>query len=86
MRELMPDDPRITEGLVPEYNRKGRSYLRSIKDKYIEEGTVVDPWKQEYIIEFDVAQQKTSIWSIGPDGVDDTSDGDDDYGDDITNL
>ncbi len=86
IRELMPDDPRITAGLVPEYNKQGRSYLRSIKEKYIKDGTLTDPWGREYMIEFNVTQQKMTIWSVGSTGEDETSDGDEDYGDDITNL
>lgn len=86
IRELMPDDPRITAGLVPEHNKKGRSYLRSIKKKYIKDGTLVDPWRQEYMIEFSVTEQKMTIWSAGSNELDETSDDDEVYGDDITNL
>ena len=86
IRELMPDDPRITVGQVPTHNRKGRSYLKSVKERYIRDGTLVDPWLQEYKFDWDGENRMLLIYSIGENQEDDTIDGDDDYGDDLTNL
>lgn len=86
IRELMPDDPRITTGTVPTHNKKGRSYLRSIKERYIRDGTLTDPWGQEYKFDWDNDNQVLLIYSCGPNGEDDTIDDDDDYVDDLTNL
>ncbi len=86
IRELMPDDPRITVGQVPTQNRKGRSYLKSVKERYIKDGTLVDPWGQEYKFDWDGENRVLLIYSIGSNGEDETIDGDDDYGDDHTSL
>lgn len=86
IRELIPDDPRITAGQVPTQNKYGRPYLTSVKERYIKDGTMVDPWGQEYIFDWDNENQKLTIYSIGPNMTDEYIDGDDDYGDDITSL
>ncbi len=87
IRELIPDDPRITAGQVPTYNKKGRSYIKSLKDRYVKDGTLVDPWGQEYQFEYDGETKKLTIFSIGGNGEDETSPATEPpYGDDINNL
>ena len=88
IRELMPDDPRITDGQVPTFNRKGRSYLRAVKDRYIRDGTIADPWGYEYKFEWDDTEEKLLIYSFGPNQRDDDAQGPaqgPDY-DDISNM
>lgn len=76
IRELMADDPRITAGSVPTYNRTGRSYLTGVKDEYIKDGTLVDPWGEEYRFQWESASEKVLIYSFGGDGDDGGGEGD----------
>ncbi len=71
MRELIPDDPRVTAGVVPQFNRAGRSYLPSLRDEYIKGGTVVDPWGRPYQFRWEAAAERLVIYSFGEDGRDD---------------
>ena len=71
IRELIPDDPRITLGQVPTHNKARRSYLPSLKDEYVKGGTLVDPWGNAYRFKWDAAAEKVIIYSFGKDGADD---------------
>lgn len=85
LRELAPLDKKLTLGRAPTINRT-RNYF-TVPDKIPERGanagTLVDPWGNQYLVSWDVASNRALVWSPGPDGADDTSDGDSSYGDDI---
>lgn len=86
IRELMPEDPRIVRGLPPSINVNGTTYLHDIPSYYISDGTLVDPWGCEYYFVRSISPEMICILSFGPNAMDETSDGDADYGDDISNL
>lgn len=50
-------------------------YLGDIPKKFLRNGTVVDRWGHEIMIRVDPATMKPVVWSCGPDGKDDTNDG-----------
>lgn len=89
IRELTPNDSRLTLGAAPTYNTSGRSLLPlmggDIRESAAGAGnaTVRDPWGNEYVIVYDSAADSVTVFSKGPDGIDDTSDGDTDFGDDL---
>ena len=82
LREFMPTDPRLTKGKSPVINVARETYLE-IPEKHVKNGTLADPWGNEYLI---VYVKGPIIWSQGPNGIDETSDGDEKYGDDIANV
>ena len=77
IRELVPDDPRITAGQVPTRNRARKSYITTLKDERISGGTLVDPWGQEYRFRWDAAAERLIIHSCGEDAFDEDGGGDD---------
>ncbi len=77
IRELITDDPRITAGVVPQFNRAGRSYLSSLKDEHIKGGTLVDPWGHPYSFRWNAVAEKLLIYSWGENGLDEDGGGDD---------
>ena len=44
---------------------------------------LLDPWQNEYLIAYNPAFNQAQVWSLGPDGVNDSFDGDNDDGDDV---
>lgn len=93
IRELAPTRTRLASGRNPSdpkfINKRLKDYL-IIPDKFLADAgsgaTLVDPWGSEYLFAFDVQAQEPKVCSKGPNGIDETSDGDDDFGDDLTNL
>ena len=90
IRELAPNDSRLTLGSPPVYNTTGRVLLPAIAGGDIRERssgtgdfTIRDPWNNEYGIIYEAATDTVTVFSRGPNGVDETSDGDTDYGDDL---
>lgn len=90
IRELAPNDSRLTLGSPPVYNTSGRVVLPAIAGSDIRESspgagdfTIRDPWGNEYGIVYDAATDAVTVFSRGPNGIDETSDGDTDYGDDL---
>ena len=83
--ELAPTNSRVAKGKKPTINTAWETYLE-VLDKYIKNGTLVDPWGNEYMIVHDTKKKRVIIWSKGPNGIDETSDGDEKYGDDIANV
>ena len=59
--------------LQDEIQSKGRSYSRSYFGRH---GSLIDPWKHEYKYTTPGKHNPSSydVWSVGPDGVDDTGD------------
>lgn len=85
LRELAPTNELLTKGKKPTINTAMETYFE-IARKHLKNGTLVDPWGNEYMIGYDEMLNGPSIWSKGPNGIDEMSDGDEDYGDDIFNV
>ena len=60
--------------------------INEIPSYYISDGTLVDPWGRSYVFLQSWSPEMICIFSMGPDAIDDTSDGDEVYGDDVNNL
>ena len=85
LKELAPTNPGVTKGKKPTINTAMETYFE-VPDKYLRNGTLVDYWGNEYMIAYDEKIKGPIIWSKGPNGIDETSDGDEKYGDDIANV
>ena len=86
IRELAPGNPRITLGRPPVHNMQLIDYLY-VPDDLLQTfrggTTLCDSWGRIFGIRYDVKTDTVIVCSRGADGVDETFDGDDDYGDDI---
>lgn len=90
-RELKPTEVGLTKGRAPTVNRQSMDFYffprRHLKPSPEGGGnTLVDVWGNEFRFKFDPVNSRLLIWSLGKNGIDETSDGDDDYGDDDNNL
>lgn len=87
LRELAPSRYDLA-GTVPSFNTTADFFTipRKLEGNSAAGTLLLDPWGIEYNIKFDAANQQTIIWSNGPDGVDETSDGDTNYGDDLHRI
>ena len=83
IRELMPKDPRIWNGADPTINVGQTTYLHDVPSYYISDGTLVDPWGNEYLFAYSPSPEAVLIYSFGPDCRDG---GADPWSDDISNL
>ena len=89
IKELVPNDPRLTfETMDVTYNVRKKDYLPDIPDKHIDVAAykLVDMWGKQYGFWWKDVAERAVVYSRGEDGFDDTSDGDEDFGDDINNL
>ena len=85
VKELAPTHPGVTKGQKPAINTARETYLE-VTYKYLKNGTLVDRWGNEYVIVYKDKVKGLIIWSKGPNGIDETLDGDQNYGDDIANT
>ena len=70
------------------HNRLIKDYLPTIPDKYIDSSTkkLVDMWGNEYRFWWKGVEERAVIYSLGENGTDETSDGNNNFGDDVNNL
>ena len=85
LRELAPTHPGVTKGKKPTINTAMETYFE-VPNNYLKNGTLVDPWGGEYMIIWDDRRKGPIIWTKSRNGIDETSDGDEDWGDDIFNA
>lgn len=85
LRELAPSNSHLA-GKMPSINVKKDYFIApkkfsraSIDGKEV----LVDRWRNEIRIRYDPKTKTVTLWSFGPDGIDQTGDGDDDTLDDI---
>jgi general secretion pathway protein G len=92
-KELNPSNTDLA-GTV-KFNLSKRDYLQFTNSGSLKEidpdGKVIDPWGAEYEVYWDLRLDRVMIWSLGPDGKDDTMDdakgtGNGNFGDDITSM
>ena len=81
LRELAPTNPGITKGRKHTINTKTETYFE-VSCKRLKNGTLIDPWGNEYMIVYDEKTKSPMIWSKGANGKDETSE---DRRDDIAN-
>ena len=85
LRELAPTHPGVTKGKKSTINTAMETYFE-VPNNYLKNGTLVDPWGGEYMIIWDDRRKGPIIWTKSRNGIDETSDGDEDWGDDIFNA